>query len=58
MLDLNFMAEIAPDMAAALLMTVNLSILSVLISIILGAILTFTRITGGVLTRYLIIGFV
>ena len=58
MVDLNFMAEIAPDMIAALFMTVKLSILSVSISILLGAVLTFARTMGGVLTRYLIICFV
>ena len=58
MVDLNFMAEIAPDMIAALFMTVKLSILSVTISILLGAGLTFARTMGGVLTRYLIISFV
>ena len=58
MVDLNFMAKIAPDMIAALFMTIKLSILSVSISILLGAGLTFARTMGGVLTRYLIISFV
>ena len=55
MVDLNFMAEIAPDMIAALFMTVKLSILSVSISIMFGAVLTFARTMGGFFTRYLII---
>ena len=55
MVDLNFMAEIAPDMIAALFMTVKLSILSVSISILLGAVLTFARTMGGFATRYVII---
>ena len=58
MVDLNFMAEIAPDMIAALFMTLKLSILSVSISIMLGAVLTFARTMGGIPARHLIICFV
>ncbi len=58
MLDFAFMAEIAPDMIAALFLTIKLSILSISISIGLGTVLTFVRMTGGPFARYLIIGFV
>ena len=58
MVDLNFMAEIAPDMIAALFMTLKLSILSVSISIMLGAVLTFARTMGGIPARHLISCFV
>ena len=58
MLDFAFMAGIAPDMVAALLITIKLSILSISISIGLGTALTFVRMTGGPFARYLIISFV
>lgn len=58
MLDLRFMAEIAPDMAAALWMTIRISLLSVAASVALGAVLTGLRLIGGRLARYAVIGFV
>ena len=58
MLDLRFMAEIAPDMAAALWMTIRISLLSVAASVALGAVLTGLRMIGGRVARYAVIGFV
>lgn len=58
MLDLAFMAEIAPKMAAALWMTVRISLLAVVLSILVGALLTAVRILGGRWARYAVVVFV
>lgn len=51
MLDLGFMARIAPDMAAALWMTVRVSVLAVVAAVALGVVLTGLRLVGGPLVR-------
>jgi polar amino acid transport system permease protein len=58
MLDLAFMLKIAPDMAAALWMTVRISVLAVVASVALGAVLTALRMLGGWLGQGAVIGFV
>lgn len=57
-LDIAFMVEIAPKMALALWMTVRLSLLCILASILLGAVLTAVRMLSGRFGRALVIGFV
>ncbi len=52
------MAEIAPDMAAALWMTIRISLLSVATTVALGAMLTGLRMIGGRFARWAVIGFV
>ncbi len=58
MLDFEFMLRIAPDMLAALWMTVRISLLVVLLSIFLGAVLTALRMLGGRLARGAVVAFV
>ncbi len=58
MLDLAFMAEIAPKMAAALWMTARISLLAVVLSILVGALLTAARMLGGRWARYAVVVFV
>lgn len=58
MLDLAFMARIAPDMAAALWMTVRVSLLAVAAAIVLGVALTGLRMVGGRTARLLVAAFV
>lgn len=58
MLDLGFMARIAPDMAAALWMTVRVSVLAVAAAVALGVVLTGLRLVGGRLVRGAIAVFV
>lgn len=58
MLDFEFMLRIAPDMLAALWMTIRLSLLAVLASVVLGAIITAFRMLGGRLARAAVVGFV
>jgi His/Glu/Gln/Arg/opine family amino acid ABC transporter permease subunit len=58
MLDLAFMAKIAPDMASALWMTVRVSVLAVVAAVALGVLLTGLRIIGGRLTRMAVTAFV
>lgn len=57
-MDLGFMIKIAPDMAAALWMTVRISLLAVVASILCGALLTALRMLGGRGARWCVIGFV
>lgn len=47
MLDLAFMLKVAPDMLAALWMTVRISLLAVIVSVVLAALLTAVRMVGG-----------
>lgn len=58
MLDVDFMVEIAPKMLAALWMTVQISLLSILLSVVAGAVLTAVRLLGGRVARGLVISFV
>ncbi|MEL6210666.1 MAG: amino acid ABC transporter permease [Pseudomonadota bacterium] len=58
MLDLAFMARIAPDMAAALWMTVRISVLAVAAAVALGIVLTGVRLVGGRVARWGVIAFV
>ena len=58
MLDVAFMAEIAPKMAAALWMTLRISLLAVAFSILVGALLTAARMLGGRWVRYAVVAFV
>lgn len=58
MLDFEFMLRIAPDMLAALWMTVRISLLVVLLSIFLGAVLTALRMLGGRAARGAVLAFV
>lgn len=57
-MDFGFMIEIAPDMAAALWMTVRISLLAVAASIICGALLTAFRMLGGRGAKWFVVGFV
>lgn len=57
-MDLAFMLKIAPDMAAALLMTLRISVLAIAASVIFGAGLTALRMLGGRETRWLVVAFV
>lgn len=57
-MDLGFMIKIAPDMAAALWMTVRISLLAVAASILCGALLTALRMLGGRGARWFVIGLV
>lgn len=52
------MIEIAPDMAAALWMTLRISLLAIAASVICGAVLTGLRMLGGRAARWCVIGFV
>lgn len=58
MLDLSFMLQIMPDMAAAFWMTIRLSLLAVIASIAIGAALTALRMLGGRPGQAAVIGFV
>lgn len=58
MLDLGFMARIAPDMAAALWMTLRVSVLAVTAAVALGVVLTGVRLVGGRVARGAITAFV
>jgi polar amino acid transport system permease protein len=58
MLDLAFMLDIAPDMAAAFWMTIRLSVLAVITSVVVGALLTALRMLGGRLGRAGVVSFV
>ena len=57
-LDLAFMYQILPDMLAAFWLTIQISLITVIASVILGILLTALRMMGGRITRYSIIGFV
>lgn len=57
-LDLAFMYQILPDMVAAFWLTIQISLITVIASVILGILLTALRMMGGRITRYFIIGFV
>lgn len=57
-MDIGFMIEIAPDMAAALWMTLRISLLAIAASVICGAVLTGLRMLGGRAARWCVIGFV
>jgi len=57
-LDLVFMAEILPDMLRAAWVTIELSILTVALSCLLGGLLSAARLLGGRATRWLIHAFV
>ncbi len=57
-LDLAFMYQILPDMLAAFWLTIQISLITVIASVILGILLTALRMMGGRITRYFIIGFV
>lgn len=57
-MDLGFMIKIAPDMAAALWMTVRISLLAVTVSILCGSLLTALRMLGGRGARWFVIGLV
>lgn len=58
MLDLAFMARIAPDMVEALWMTVRVSVLAVVAAVTLGIALTGIRLIGGRVARGTVIAFV
>ena len=57
-LDLAFMLQIFPDMIRAFGLSVQISAITVVISVCLGIILTAARLLGGNIARYSIIGFV
>ena len=57
-LDLAFMLQIFPDMVRAFGLSVQISAITVVLSVCLGIILTAARMLGGNITRYAIIGFV
>ena len=57
-LDLAFMLQIFPDMVRAFWLSVQISVITVVISVCMGIILTAARLLGGNITRYTIIGFV
>ena len=57
-LDLAFMLQIFPDMVRAFWLSVQISIITVVVSVCMGVILTAARMLGGKITRYAIIGFV
>ena len=57
-LDLAFMQQIFPDMLRAFWLSVQISLITVVLSIILGILLTAARMLGGVFTKFGIISFV
>ena len=57
-MDIGFMIKIAPDMAAALWMTLRISLLAIAASVICGALFTALRLLGGRTTRWFVVGFV
>ncbi len=57
-LDLAFMLQIFPDMVQAFWLSVQISVITVVVSVCMGVILTTARMLGGNITRYAIIGFV
>ena len=57
-LDLAFMQQIFPDMLRAFWLSVQISLITVVLSVILGIFLTAARMLGGTLTKYVIISFV
>ena len=57
-LDLAFMQQIFPDMLRAFWLSVQISLITVVLSVILGILLTAARMLGGTLTKYAIISFV
>ncbi len=57
-LDLAFMLQIFPDMVRAFGLSVQISAITVVLSVCVGIILTAARMLGGNITRYAIIGFV
>ena len=56
--DLAFMLQIFPDMIRAFWLSVQISVITVVISVCMGIILTAARLLGGNIARYSIIGFV
>ena len=57
-LDLAFMLQIFPDMVRAFWLSVQISAITVVLSVCVGIILTAARMLGGNIARYAIIGFV
>ena len=57
-LDLAFMLQIFPDMVRAFGLSVQISAITVVLSVCVGIILTAARMLGGSIIRYAIIGFV
>ena len=57
-LDTDFMLEILPKLLRATWITIQISLLTVLLSCIFGGFLSAFRILGGRVTRWVIIGFV
>ena len=57
-LDLAFMLQIFPDMLRAFWLSVQISAITVVVSVCLGIILTAARMLGGYIARYAILGFV
>ena len=57
-LDLAFMLQIFPDMVRAFGLSVQISAITVVVSICVGIILTAARMLGGNIARYAIISFV
>lgn len=57
-MDIGFMIKIAPDMAAALWMTLRISLLAIAASVICGALFTALRLLGGRTARWFVVGFV
>ncbi len=57
-LDLAFMLQIFPDMLRAFWLSVQISAITVVVSVCLGIILTAARMLGGTIARYAIVGFV
>ena len=57
-LDLAFMLQIFPDMVRAFWLSVQISAITVVVSICVGIILTAARMLGGNIARYAIISFV
>ena len=52
------MQQIFPDMLRAFWLSVQISLITVVLSVILGILLTAARMLGGTLTKYVIISFV
>ena len=57
-LDLAFMLQIFPDMLRAFWLSVQISAITVVVSVCLGIILTAARMLGGTIARYAIVVFV
>ena len=57
-LDLAFMLQIFPDMVRAFWLSVQISMITVVVSVCMGVILTAARMLGGNIARCAIIGFV